>query len=126
MRIEGTSNSRPIDPLTRDHVSSRDQTPRDPMQMEKRREVFDRKVLDENTMKEVREQLEAEIERLNRITRAFDRRMNFLLHERADKIFVQIIDMETDAVIREVPPEEVLDLIASIRDMVGIFLDMYV
>lgn len=124
MRIEG--NSRPVSAREQGQEQTAIRRVQAQHQEEPKREIFSRKMLDEDRTKRIREQLEAEIERLSQVTRAFDRRMNFLLHEQADRIFVQIIDMETDAIIREVPPEEVLDLIASIRNMMGVFLDRYI
>ncbi len=36
---------------------------------------------------------------------------------------VKLIDKETDEVVKEIPPEKILDLVASIWDLVGILVD---
>ena len=36
---------------------------------------------------------------------------------------VQVIDVNTEEVIKELPPEEMLDLKARIHEMVGILID---
>jgi len=36
---------------------------------------------------------------------------------------VQIVDLKTQEVIKELPPEEMLDLEAKIHEMVGLLID---
>ena len=38
-------------------------------------------------------------------------------------MIVKLIDKETKEVIKEVPPEKILDLVAQIWDLVGILVD---
>ncbi|MDP3051106.1 MAG: flagellar protein FlaG, partial [Eubacteriales bacterium] len=38
-------------------------------------------------------------------------------------IIVRIIDAETEEVVKEIPPEEILDLIAKLWEMAGIVVD---
>lgn len=94
-----------------------------PPAKEMKREVFRREIIDEEKIKEAQEQLQEEIERLKSVVHIFDRRYNFHIHERTNRIFVQVIDVETDTVIREIPPEKILNLIASIHHMMGLFFD---
>ncbi len=91
--------------------------------LDKKREVFRREVIDGEKIKEALKELQEELERLRRVVHIFDRRYNFLLHENTNRIFVQVIDVTTDTVIREIPPEELLDLMARIHNMVGLFFD---
>lgn len=91
--------------------------------LEKTREIFRTEIIDAEKIKKAQEQIWEEIERLRKIVHIFDRRYNFLLHEKTNRIFVQIIDVETDTVIREIPPEKLLNLLASIYNMVGLFFD---
>jgi len=62
-------------------------------------------------------------ERLQRASDAFDRRLSFSIHEGSERIWVRVIDRDTNEVVKEIPPEELLDVIASIRSMVGLLLD---
>lgn len=50
-------------------------------------------------------------------------RFEFKVHERTGRIMVKLIDNDTDEVLKEIPPEKILDLVASIWDMVGILVD---
>lgn len=122
MRLEGRSN--PVNAQDRYRVQRQFQ--RLPDLNEGKRETFSHKILNGERTRRLREQLENEIERLSRVTRAFHRRMDFLLHEKAERIYVQIIDLETETIVREVPPEKILDFVGRMRDMVGVFLDRYI
>ena len=50
-------------------------------------------------------------------------RLNFGIHEATEMITVQVIDTETDEVIREIPPESRLDTMARIQEFVGLLFD---
>jgi flagellar protein FlaG len=39
---------------------------------------------------------------------------------------VKVIDDETKEVIKEIPPEKLLDLVATIWQIVGLFVDKYI
>lgn len=69
------------------------------------------------------EEIEEQVEQLNGILRTFDRQLAFELHEETNRHIVRIIDVNTDDVLREIPPEEVLDLVARIEDLVGLLID---
>ena len=47
----------------------------------------------------------------------------FKIHEGTGRIMVKLVDNDTKEVIKEIPPEKILDLVASIWDLVGILVD---
>ena len=49
--------------------------------------------------------------------------LKFNIDERTDMVQVEVRDPETDKLIRKIPADEMLDLAASIENMVGLFLD---
>ena len=49
--------------------------------------------------------------------------IRFKVHEATGKTMVTVIDSETDKVIREIPPSEILNLAAKIDQMMGILFD---
>lgn len=67
--------------------------------------------------------LQAAIDDTNRIIFGEDNRFEFKIHERTGRIMVKLINKETDEIIKEIPPEKILDLVASIWDLVGILVD---
>ncbi|MFW6386521.1 MAG: flagellar protein FlaG [Bacillota bacterium] len=72
---------------------------------------------------EKKEELEEVIEELNDITGLLDRKLGFELHEKTETLMTQIIDIETEDVIKEMPPHEMLDMAAKISEMVGLIID---
>jgi len=63
------------------------------------------------------------IEQANEAFRIVNTRFEFSIHEGTKEIMVKIIDEETEEVIREIPPEKILDLIAKIWELAGILVD---
>lgn len=72
---------------------------------------------------EMKNRLKEEIEDLNKITENVTENLSFELHEDTNKMMVRVIDTKTDEVIKELPPEEMLDLSARIHKMVGLLID---
>ncbi|MBR6307097.1 MAG: flagellar protein FlaG [Lachnospiraceae bacterium] len=44
-------------------------------------------------------------------------------HDKTNRVTIKIIDKETKEVIKELPPEKTLDLIAKARELAGILVD---
>ena len=63
------------------------------------------------------------IEKTNKEFIVYDRKFEFSIHEATKQIMVKIIDVNTDEVIREIPPEKILDIVASIWEVAGIIVD---
>lgn len=63
------------------------------------------------------------VERLNATLRTFDKRFAFRVHEGTNRVIVTVLDVETGEILREIPPEKILDIVASIDEMVGIIID---
>ncbi len=63
------------------------------------------------------------IEKANKNFIAYDRRFEFSIHEVTKQIMVKVIDANTDEVIRELPPEKVLDMVAALWEVAGILVD---
>lgn len=49
--------------------------------------------------------------------------LSFSVHEATGRIKVDVTDKETGDLIREIPPEQVLNLMAKIDEMMGILYD---
>jgi len=47
----------------------------------------------------------------------------FGFHEKTNRVTIKIIDKETKEVIKELPPEKTLDLIAKAWELAGIMVD---
>ena len=50
-------------------------------------------------------------------------KLEFQIHSKSDQIQVKVIDPENDKIIRKIPADEILELAASIEEMVGLFIN---
>ena len=63
------------------------------------------------------------VEALKDLTATLNTSMNFSVDEGTKDIVVKIIDKETDKVIRQIPPEELLKLQEKMQDLTGFLLN---
>lgn len=49
--------------------------------------------------------------------------LKFSIHEKTKQVIVKIIDDETKKVVKEIPPEKIIDMIADMCERAGIFVD---
>ncbi len=70
-----------------------------------------------------REYLDDAIVRLREAGDYFNRRLDFQVDDRTHRIVVKVIDTRTDKVIKEIPPEQLVELAAKIQEMVGLLVD---
>lgn len=63
------------------------------------------------------------IEKANEAVSVANRRFEYSIHERTKQIMVKVINVETEEIIREIPPEKILDLVAMIWEMAGLIVD---
>jgi len=67
--------------------------------------------------------LSKSIEKLNKGFMGFDRRFEVSVHEKTNAIMVKVIDASNDEIIREIPPEKILDMVANMLEVAGIIID---
>jgi len=66
------------------------------------------------------------IKMINQANKAFEAkytRLEFSIHKETHEIVVKVYDKETNELIREIPPEKILDIIAKLWELAGIFVD---
>lgn len=63
------------------------------------------------------------IEQVNKSITTYNREMNISVHEKTQRIMVKVMDTEKQEIIREIPPERVLDAFARTLELAGILLD---
>ena len=73
--------------------------------------------------KEQQEKLESAIEKLNKTAKVFNRSLKFKMHEATHRTMISVIDTDTDKVIREIPGEEALDMVAKMQEYLGLIFD---
>jgi len=70
-----------------------------------------------------RSDLQSNLEILRKTYAAFNKRLSFYLNEEIDRVVVKVIDGETDKVIKEIPPQEVQEVVARIQKAIGVLVD---
>lgn len=66
---------------------------------------------------------EALAQKLNEQLRLVGEDLHFEVHEKTGRIVVQVVDEKTQEVRRELPPEQLLDVMASLAEASGLRLD---
>lgn len=70
-----------------------------------------------------KEYVEKTIEQINKSISTFNREMHISVHKKTQRIMVKVMDTEENKVIRELPPEKVLDAFARTLELAGILVD---
>jgi len=63
------------------------------------------------------------IEAVNKKMQGNDKEFQFSIHEKTKQIIVKVIDRQSGEVIKEFPPEKILDMIAKMWETAGLFVD---
>ncbi len=69
------------------------------------------------------EKLEAAIDRLNEMMESSQRSLSFSVDKASEKVVVEVRDLTTDKVIRQIPNEEALEFAESLDRMIGFLFD---
>lgn len=70
-----------------------------------------------------KEELDQAVEQVNQTMQVYKTSIRFKVHEESGEYYAQVVNADTEEVIREVPPEWVLDFVAQVRKMVGLIVD---
>ncbi|WP_026672361.1 flagellar protein FlaG [Alkalihalobacterium bogoriense] len=81
--------------------------------------------MDKGTKKEEKSNkvIEAQVDGLNKMLEPHSVGLKFNVHEKLDRLYVQVVDRNTDDVIREIPPEKFLDMVSSMLEHAGLLVD---
>lgn len=74
----------------------------------------------DNKEKEV---VENTVESLNKFMDLMTADIRFTMHQKSNRLMVQLVSEKDQTVLREYPSKEFLDMIANIREFVGILTD---
>ena len=82
------------------------------------------KTTHKNLEKQLNEdELRKSVEILEQTGLMFNKRLQFSINKKINRIVVKVIDGATDTVIREIPPDEIQRLIAHIKEAIGVLVD---
>jgi len=69
------------------------------------------------------EELDDAIKKLNSTAAAFNIKLNFSVDDQTERLVVKVMEKETEKIIREIPPEYILNMVAQIQSLIGVFVD---
>lgn len=64
------------------------------------------------------------VDKMNQTARVFNHSLQFQLHEGSGKIIIKVVDTISGAVLREIPPEKLLEAHQSMEELLGLLLDV--
>lgn len=83
-------------------------------------EITNQPVLEGEALKE---KLEPAIDAVNELLESTNKASKFVLHEGLNKYFVRLVDAKTDEVIKEIPPQRLLDAFYELQKLAGMIVD---
>lgn len=63
------------------------------------------------------------IQKANKAISGGNRRFEWSIHEKTNEIVIKVFDSRTDELVREIPNEKILDMVAKMCEMAGILVD---
>ena len=69
------------------------------------------------------EDLQEAVEKINTTAQAFNTGLRFRIHEESERVMVEVVNRSDNEVIKEIPPEKVLNMVAQIQTVIGLFVD---
>lgn len=70
-----------------------------------------------------KDELNSAVDRANRVLFKNDTHLKFEIHEKTKDIMVKVINNETGETLKEFPPEKILDMVAKLWEIAGLFVD---
>jgi len=68
-------------------------------------------------------QVSEAVRRANRALEWAKRHFEYSVHEKTNTFIVRVYDSESEELIREIPPERILDLVARLWEIAGLIVD---
>lgn len=70
-----------------------------------------------------KEKLQQAVETVNEFLQINHSSSKFVLHEGLERYFVQLVDSETEEVVKEIPPRKLLDAFYEMQMLLGMIVD---
>lgn len=63
------------------------------------------------------------VDKINKMFEESNRRFEYSVHKKTNNIIIRVIDEATNEVIKEIPPERILNIMASLMELAGLIVD---
>lgn len=70
--------------------------------------------------------VEKAVELINKTMESYSTELQFTLHKASGEYIVKIINSKDQSVVREIPPERVLDMVAHFKKVLGLIVDEFI
>ncbi|GEM01968.1 flagellar protein FlaG [Halolactibacillus halophilus] len=70
-----------------------------------------------------RVEMESMVDGMNKFLEPSKTSIKFELHDKLDRYYVKVVDSETKELVREIPPEKMLDMYAQMAEFMGFLVD---
>ncbi len=70
-----------------------------------------------------KDMLDKQVENMNKLLDSSMTSLKFNVHDDLKRTYVQVVNRETDEVVKEIPPEKFLDMVASMLKHAGLIVD---
>lgn len=67
--------------------------------------------------------IEEKVEGMNKLLDSHATSLKFNVHEKLERVYVQVVHKETEELVREIPPEAFLDMVATMLEQFGLLID---
>lgn len=85
--------------------------------------AFNYNNFDDEQIKELEKIANTAAKELNKLADVFNRTVKFIVHNESGRIKTEVINTETKEIIREIPSEEILDMVSKLKSYVGTIID---
>lgn len=69
------------------------------------------------------QQLEQAVDQLNKTMMTYNTELRFKLHKESQEMQVSVINTNTKEVIRKIPPDKILNIVAHVKEMLGLIVN---
>ncbi|KGR80610.1 flagellar protein FlaG [Ureibacillus manganicus] len=77
----------------------------------------------ENKQEQSSEKLQKAVDSVNEFFKINNSELKFIYHEGLEQYFVQLVNSETEEVVREIPPKKLLDVFYEMQRLAGMIID---
>jgi flagellar protein FlaG len=70
-----------------------------------------------------KEQIKEIVESMNHFLKSSNTHLKFVFHDQLKEYYVEIVNDETNEVVKEIPPKKLLDIYAAMANYLGILVD---
>ncbi len=122
MKTESVGQTRPVQPVEPARGESRKKSGdyyAGPVKVHEREDEQKKPQNDERAT-------EKAVDLLNRTMESYNTELRFTMHKESGEYLVRIINTRDNTVIREIPPERVLEMVAYFKEMLGLVVDKFI